>query len=215
MNSIKYLLVAALSLVPRSLGAPTGNAGQGTTLTATFEDVTVGTVPPFVPTPYQGLSFPAFNVGPTQPNVESLQPQSPPHCAITSVRGQTLAGSNPMISTAYPGSTVKSFDLLSFYFGCTVNSQLTVAGAIGCTLQVTGTKAGTGETVGPEFVNFAPANAVAGTGISLQSPMASASFWDLTGLSSVTLLVVLSSIPAAAQQDTTLYIDNIVHTNYE
>ncbi|KAI9816989.1 MAG: hypothetical protein M1826_001684 [Phylliscum demangeonii] len=120
-----------------------------------------------------------------------------------------------MIDFNYPGSTLKSFDLHSLYFGCTVNSQQTEAGAIGCTVQVTATKAGTGATVGPKLINFAPANAVAGTGVSLQSGMAFASFSDLTGLSSVTLQIVLSSIPAAAQADTVLYIDDVVHTNHD
>ncbi|KAI9816988.1 MAG: hypothetical protein M1826_001683 [Phylliscum demangeonii] len=182
MNSIQYLLVAALSLVPRSLGAPTGEAAQGTTQTATA-----------VPTPYQGLGFPTFSVGPPRPSIVSLIPQSLPNYAVSGVRGQTLAASNPMITTA----------------------QVTVAGASACTVQVTGTKAGTGEMVGPELINFAPANADAGTGISLQSGMAFASFSDLTGLSSVTLQIILSSIPAAAQQTTSLHIDNVEHTNYE
>ncbi|KAI9812946.1 MAG: hypothetical protein M1826_002729 [Phylliscum demangeonii] len=182
---------------------------------AQFDDLTVGPVAPSVPTPYQSLRFLTFAVGPTNPGVVSLQAHSSPNYIISGVRGQILAGSNPMIDFDYPGSTLESFDLHSFYFGCTVNSQNTQAGAVGCTVQVTATKAGTGATVGPELINFAPANTVAGTGLSLQTALAFASFSDFTGLSSVTLQIVLSSIPVAAQVDTALYIDDVVHTNYE
>ncbi|KAI9812087.1 MAG: hypothetical protein M1826_002962 [Phylliscum demangeonii] len=168
-----------------------------------------------LPTPYQSLRIGTFSVGPSQPNVVSVLPHSSPNWVSSGLRGQTVGGELPTIDIVYPGSTVKSFDLQSLYFGCAVYSQVTASGAIGCTVQVTGKKAGTGATVGPELINFAPANSVAGTGVSLQSPMAFASFSDLKGLSSVTFQIVLATLPAAQQQSTVFFIDDVVHTNHE
>ncbi|KAI9833517.1 MAG: hypothetical protein M1826_007131 [Phylliscum demangeonii] len=181
-----------------------------------FDDLTAPLlVSPPVPTPYQQLRFGTFSVAPVQPAVIALLPHSSPNYAASGVRGQTLNGQNPTIDFAYPGSTLKSFDVSSFYFGCTLDTQVTAVPAIACTVQVTGKKAGTGATVGPKLVNFVPAGSVAGTGASLQTGMAKASLSDFTALSSVTLQVVLSSIPVAAQQTAVLYIDDFVHTNYQ
>ncbi|KAI9820481.1 MAG: hypothetical protein M1826_000880 [Phylliscum demangeonii] len=172
-------------------------------------------VTPAVPTPYQQLRFGTFSIAPIPGAVVPLLPHSSPNYAGTGFRGQTLDGEIPTIDFAYPGSTLKSFDLQSFYFGCTQNSQASAVAAIGCTVQVTGTKAGSGATVGPELINFAPTGAVAGTGASLQSAMAWASFSHFTALSSLTLQVMLSAVPVEAQVATALYIDDLVHTNYE
>ncbi|KAI9827381.1 MAG: hypothetical protein M1826_006306 [Phylliscum demangeonii] len=125
-----------------------------------------------------------------------------------------LAGQIPTIDFAYPGSTLKSFDVKSFYFGCTLSTQVSATVVSACTLQVEGTKAGTGAKVGPRLINFAQPS-VAGSGVATQSGLALASFTDMTGLSSFTLQVVLSSVPAAQQQSTVIYLDDFVHTNYQ
>ncbi|KAI9831370.1 MAG: hypothetical protein M1826_003543 [Phylliscum demangeonii] len=182
---------------------------------AQFDDLTgqsVGSDP--VPTPYQSLRFGTFSVAQGTSPLDSLPPHSLPNRAGSGLRGQTTAAEPPRINFAYNGSILKSFDLESLYFGCIVQSVTTDELAIGCTVQVTGVKADTGDAVGPKLINFAPPSE-AGTGVALQAAMAYASFSDFTRLSKVVLHVMLSSIPEAQQQATVLFIDHVVHTNYE
>ncbi|KAI9813352.1 MAG: hypothetical protein M1826_002520 [Phylliscum demangeonii] len=73
---------------------------------------------------------------------------------------------------------------------------------------------GTGATLGPALINFAPPS-VAGTGVALQAALTKASASDMAGLSAVILQIVLSSIPAARPQTGGVYIDDVVHTNHE
>ncbi|KAI9808932.1 MAG: hypothetical protein M1826_004005 [Phylliscum demangeonii] len=123
-----------------------------------------------------------------------------------------LGGEKPTIDFAYPGSTLKSFDLQSLYYACTLNTGRAVP--LPCTIQLSGKKAGTGATVGPKLINFNPPS-VAGTGVSTtKASLAFASFSDLTALSQLTLEIVLSSIPPAQQQTAVLNIDDVKHTNY-
>ncbi|KAI9816681.1 MAG: hypothetical protein M1826_001755 [Phylliscum demangeonii] len=167
-----------------------------------------------VPTPYQSLRFGTFSVAFLNPSVDLLAPHSTPNYAGSSLRGQLLGGEIPTIDFAYPGSTLKSFDLQSLYYACTVNTQTGRAVPLACTIQLSGKKAGTGATVGPKLINFNPPS-VAGTGVSTtKASMAFASFSDLTGLSQLTLQIVLSSIPAAQQQTAVLDIDDVTHTNH-
>ncbi|KAI9827013.1 MAG: aconitate hydratase [Phylliscum demangeonii] len=168
-----------------------------------------------VPAGYQSLRFPAFGVTAYIPTIDGTPPHSTPNRAAAGVRNEMLDGSGPGIDFAYPGATLKSFDLHSFYYACNLNAQNTERLPIACTIQVTGMKAETGNTVGPELINFSPASSVAGIGPSTESPMAFTAFSDFTKLSAVSLVVVLSSIPEASQDTTILLIDDVVHTNYE
>ncbi|KAI9829257.1 MAG: hypothetical protein M1826_005721 [Phylliscum demangeonii] len=199
-KSASYLLVAALALLPGSFGFDdlTGAAAVGGNN---------------VPTPYQSLRFATFSVLAFNPTNNKLTPHSTPNYAGSGVRNQILQGTGPTIDFAYPGATLKSFDAKSLYYGCVLNAQSAVLLPIACTIQATGTKADTGATVGPQYLNFAPP-AVAGTGISTGSSMAFAQLSGFTGLKSLSLVVQLSSIPAAQQATTNLMIDDFVHINY-
>ncbi|KAI9803460.1 MAG: hypothetical protein M1826_004961 [Phylliscum demangeonii] len=211
-KSIKCLLLAALSLSRGNFGTPI-SAPTITTSTATFDDLDGQGTGNLVPVPYQSLRFGTFGVRATKPALDGLPPHSAPNYAISDVAVQTQESQLPTIDIKYPGSTVKSFDLHSLYFGCTIVTLASSTAVTGCTVRVTGTKAATGATVGPELINFAPPS-LAGTGLAPSSSFAFASFSDLTGLASVTLEVVLTALPAGQDQTTALYLDDVVHTNY-
>ncbi|KAI9803459.1 MAG: hypothetical protein M1826_004960 [Phylliscum demangeonii] len=213
VKPMKCLLLAVLSLSSRSLGAPTSPAG-GTTMKASFDDLVVSAAANPVPVPYQSLRFGSFAFAASKVAIDSLQAHSRPNYAISGYTRQLQTGEPATIDVKYAGSTVTSFDLQSLYFGCTITTQVSATVVTACTVQVTGTKAATGATVGPELINFAPPS-VAGTGVSQSPDLAFASFSDMTGLSSVTFQVDLSSLPAAQAQTTALYLDDVVHTNYE
>ncbi|KAI9829910.1 MAG: hypothetical protein M1826_005332 [Phylliscum demangeonii] len=181
---------------------------------AQFDDLAPSVGQNAVPLPYQSLRFGTFNYHTYNPTIDNLQPRSSPNYAFSGPRTQATAGQIPTIDFAYPGATLKSFDVKSFYYGCAAPTQVSTTVVLACTIQVTGTKAGTGAKVGPKLLNFAPPS-VAGTGVATQSGLAFASFTDMTGLSSFTLQVVLSSVPAAQQQTTVIYLDDFVHTNYQ
>ncbi|KAI9821428.1 MAG: hypothetical protein M1826_000664 [Phylliscum demangeonii] len=97
-----------------------------------------------------------------------LQPHSLPNFAGFGLVQQNLAGEERTVDFAYPGSTLKSFDLQAlYYYSCLLNLQ---------------GSASTGATVGSKLFNFSPPS-VAGTGFALQASMAFAAFTDLTVLS--------------------------------
>ncbi|KAI9823259.1 MAG: hypothetical protein M1826_000202 [Phylliscum demangeonii] len=177
-----------------------------------FDDLTGSAISDSLTTSYQSLRFTAFDLVESKPDLDELLPRSAPNFAAAPVQRQLETGAIPTIDTAYPGSTVTSFDLQSLYFGCTASSITLAFAAISCTVQITGTKAGTGATVGPQLFDFALFNRA---GITLQQTgMTLATLAEMNDLSSVTLQVVLNSVPAGKAPIAVLFIDDLVHTNH-
>ncbi|KAI9811103.1 MAG: hypothetical protein M1826_003324 [Phylliscum demangeonii] len=123
-----------------------------------------------VPTPYQSLRFASWSVSPLKPLGDELEPHSAPNRAEHGMREQ-----------------LSSFDLHSFWFGCTTNTAVTItAKAVPCSIEVTGTKADGGATVAPIALGFDPDLAV----LDNHYDMAEGTFTNMTRLSKavVTLL---------------------------
>ena len=72
------------------------------------------------------------------PGNVGIPAHSAPNYIVTAVDQQASNGT-PSLTILYPGSTIKSFDLHSFYFGCGLDS---VEGLVGVAAQCTITVAG-------------------------------------------------------------------------
>ena len=84
-----------------------------------YDDITPSAIPvfAFVNTTTGGLFHQAFTVTSTPNAISGVKAHSPNNIAITGSVTQMLNG-NAMITTNYPGSTTKSFDANSVYYGC-------------------------------------------------------------------------------------------------
>lgn len=73
---------------------------------------------------------------PTTPNYASgLVPNSPPNYASFSPKDPvTIQQGSPQMTTVYPDSTVASFNLHSFFYGCTTDKSLPAS----CDITITG-----------------------------------------------------------------------------
>jgi hypothetical protein len=119
-------------------------------------------------------------------------PRSNYHSEFQAIEGSGVGNliefgfSVPNISAVYPGSTVKSFDLHSFWVGCEIaapGQEFTVPQA--CAVQATGVR-GDGKAVGPQrFVYSLPSFCVQVAG--MEHAVLSAEF---VGLVNLTLAVV-------------------------
>ena len=104
------------------------------------------------------LFYNAFNVGEQDSGVSGLAAHSKPNVIFTTqVTAQTLRGT-PTLTVSYPGSQVTSFNLQSFYFGCTVPSVQTLAGAATqCSILVAGFNAANKEVAVATYTFTPPA----------------------------------------------------------
>lgn len=168
-----------------------------------------------VPVGYQNnINYTQFQiVGPSNPEVSvpgthGLIKPSPPNSAGVSVRtAAELSGSvltNPS-SIAYRSPAIKSFSLISFYFGCALDAQEGVVVATsGCDISVTGYNI-YGDMVGSVAYNFAPATV-------FEVPMVKAVLpFTFVNLDHVSFGISSGSIEPDLM---TLQIDNVEHTNY-
>ncbi|KAF1945090.1 hypothetical protein EJ02DRAFT_370332 [Clathrospora elynae] len=69
-----------------------------------------------------------------------LEPNSPPNLAgFSSTNLVTIQQGTPAMTVNYADSTIDSFDLYSFYYGCTLNTQASLLGVpTSCNITVTG-----------------------------------------------------------------------------
>lgn len=102
-------------------------------------DSTTALVATAVPTPYCGVDFQAFQMLTDQPvQAAGVAAHSEPNFAFTSAQTETTGGQS-MITINYPGSTAKSFDFLSLYFGCILSSEASQASSPQqCTMNIAG-----------------------------------------------------------------------------
>ncbi|KAI9706120.1 MAG: hypothetical protein M1836_005526 [Candelina mexicana] len=124
-----------LQLLSLSLASPASPRLWSQEIIATLQQVNT----------YKLLNYSAFNflnAGVEGAVVTGVVPQSPPICIATGINENVIAGT-AQITRNYVGSKVQYFDLVSFYFGCVVNTVETVAGAPEmCTISVTGFRPG-------------------------------------------------------------------------
>ena len=109
-----------------------------------------------------GIHYGIFysNFGVSQPGIDGesftgVMPHTNPNDAI----GFTSGASS--LSIAYPSSKVKSFALKSLYYGCnTALQQGEVETAVGCSITVTGYKAGSTKPAATQTFQFTPAQPI-------------------------------------------------------
>lgn len=96
-----------------------------------------------------------MNLVSTDPNTEvaGLRAHTPNNGAAFAA-GTTLSDGTPMISANYPTSTVKYFDLVSWYFGCVLAAGESLDSApVSCMITATGYDS-TGMQVALQTFNF-------------------------------------------------------------
>lgn len=104
---------------------------------------------------YDGLEWANFNVIDIGSGITGIKAQSSPNVATQYVLS---SGLSPTASLQTTGNT-QYFALNSFYFGCVLSSQETLAGLpTSCSLTVTGKRSG--KTVATQDISFTPQNLV-------------------------------------------------------
>ena len=137
-----------------------------------------------VPVPYDGLNFTSFiyqNAG----TVGLAQGVVPNSGAIYIANGPLGPTRTPGLSIK--GTTTKSFDLQSFFYGCLIATETGQAQlATSCTFSVSGVLAGSGKAVAPVSFAFKPSSLTAAA--MLEAKFDSA----FSGLQSATVTVTSS-----------------------
>ncbi|KAI9817067.1 MAG: hypothetical protein M1826_001649 [Phylliscum demangeonii] len=171
-----------------------------------------------VPTPYQSLRFSSLSVSPLKRSGDELAPHTAPNRVEHGALEQLMAEQDAVIDVGYPGSKVKSFDLHSFWFGCTTNSVVSgKATALACSIAVTGTKADGGDRIGPITLDYDPDL----VDLADQYAMQEAAFTNMTRLSKASVKLVrekkgeglVEAMGERLMKDVP-YLDDVVHTNY-
>ncbi|KAI9697376.1 MAG: hypothetical protein M1836_004654 [Candelina mexicana] len=163
-----------------------------------------------VPTPEDGLKYQSFGIGsPSLLPLVRLDPHSPDQYAISNPQRQITGGGPPTITTTYPNSVIKAFDLKSLFLGCTVDDNSGTTPPTGCTVQFTGFGAADGSTTGPFNANYIPSELVLGT-VAARGNMTKVVFPNtFKRLKNVTVNVVGSSLGVANLNLVTEYIDDV------
>ncbi|EMC95473.1 hypothetical protein BAUCODRAFT_149440 [Baudoinia panamericana UAMH 10762] len=176
----------------------------------TYDDIPASTLLPTL-TPvniYNGLDYGGFLAAQPIVGTAGIVPKSLPNNAVATLSQDILElGSlslNPF-GTIAAASGTKSFNLVSFYFGCLLSSKTGAADlSEGCTVAVTGYY--TNGQQAPEVTfAFAPTSPNA-------APLNLATLPSTyTGLKNVTFGIANAAVQ---QQDTDFVVDNLVHCNY-
>lgn len=193
---------------------PTSPNPSGKSVLATFDDDGLKDGLPGVSAPnpvgnYKGLTWGALNV--VQPSIldipglelNALVPQSRKNFAGHGLLNGLMNGGISITAQA-----VKSFDLISLYFGCqTTTRQTTVGVPIGCTVSVSGYRKGQDAVVETIIQEFNPTNPVS-------SKMQKATFDSaFAGLDRVDVAVL--GVTADAEVLAAVFIDDVQLTTYE
>ena len=143
---------------------------------------------------YLNISYTAVNFLQFDTADDGLIPQSTPNYAY----GAGSSTNPAAMSVLYRRSTVKSFGLTSFYYGCaTIPPRGTASLPVRCSITATGYAAGSAEPVAVQEFDFAPAGG-------WEAPLALGQFESsFQGLEHVTYV----QSPAAGTQ---FFLDNIV-----
>ncbi|KAI4188453.1 MAG: hypothetical protein L6R41_002132 [Letrouitia leprolyta] len=136
---------------------------MGPIITANFNNLTPSPIVAAntVPVPYLGLNFTSFiyqNAG-IAGLAKGVVPQSG---KIYIANGLLSPNRTPRLSIK--GTNTRNFDLLSFYYGCllvTENAQVQASKA--CTFEISGVKAPSGQSVGPNSFKYTPGSLTAAT----------------------------------------------------
>ena len=123
----------------------------------------------------------------------------------------------PMLTVYYTGSNVKSFDLKSFYFGCTLNLMQAAADPpTECLIQFTGYKGsdnqadgGAVQTCGKQF-HYIPSTMTGAQQMSLENQ-------DLSCFTGVQYIIITFELPggmAALDPATVLILDDVIYTTH-
>ena len=143
--------------------------------------------------PYKGLNYSSFiyqnpgTLGLAQGVIPNTQP------IYIASNGPLSPYRTPALSTK--GTSTKSFDLISFYYGCLTTTETSQGQvATSCTFSISGVKASTGAAVAPVAFRFTPT-----LGVLLGSPMQKATLPStFTGLRSATIQLLSSGILVCA-----------------
>lgn len=144
---------------------------------------------------------------------------SQPNSAGYGLLNQIQTGQPAGFSSVYAGSKTKSFDVSSLCYACVVNTQATLGAPIGCTIKLTGKKVGTGATVGPQLITYAPPTVLGQpAGVQTTATMTCVTVESqFKALSDFSLEIVtnsLSGLTPTQQQGVVLRVDDVIHTNY-
>lgn len=104
---------------------------------------------------YDGLEWANFDVVNIGNGVTGVKPESSPNVALLYI----ASGGVSPTATLEPTGNTNYFALSSFYFGCVLSTEETLASApTSCTISVTGMR--NGKTVATESFSYTPDNAV-------------------------------------------------------
>ncbi|KAK5170314.1 uncharacterized protein LTR77_004901 [Saxophila tyrrhenica] len=156
---------------------------------------------------YKGINYRSFNVlqngvlGAAQ--VSGVKAQSGSQVAANSITGTVLTGSPALI----PASPYKSFNLQSLYFGCVVNSAVSVSGVPQqCTVAFTSYLPGSNVAYQTINQQFDPSNAV----LSKMTQVTFPKSWQKMGRVSISIVQATTTSPLAA-----LFLDNVQYTLFK
>lgn len=177
-----------------------------------YDDLTAVEGGPVVPVPdgYNGLRWRTFSVN--NPLVTLLPPRSPPNYIASSIRNQLLSGQTAGFDVDFSGSTTVSFTLRAFYFGCLLQTTVSVGNPIACTIAVKATNARSGASVGPVYRKFSPGTVGTG-GLSTEAiaEMTQATFGpEFADVDDIRIEVEQDSVTGdGAQASSVLFLDNV------
>ena len=154
---------------------------------------------------YDLLKYQGFNV--ITPGIQSqpvIVTPSKPNVLAADLAAQLTTGGGAAFSTNYTGSTIRAFDLHSFFIACFVQTNTPVPVPSACRIQVTGVNAVTGVT-SVQDIDYDPGTALPAHYLQVDF---AATFKQLI---TVTLTILeATTLPAT----TALGLDNVAYLAY-